>query len=234
MKNNTGDEPPAPTDLDGWRSAIADERLAGFRMEAVIAAIQDLGPRCDPLVLNPLILHVSDVITKILRRSVGHNFRNQGEDIITEVHGKLVSAMHDPTSKDGDGLREAFVFRVEKRAIDEIRRERKREARETAGQIEDDKLPAPESQQTDPRQELQESIDVKRILGRIPDERKRRVFELHMDRIPLQSKRGQSIAHEVGVSAKTAGQWIDEILEQLKSDPEAQRLLNARRAGAQS
>jgi transposase-like protein len=43
-----------------------------------IAAIQDLGPRCDPLVLNPFILHVSDVITKILRRSVGHNFRNQG------------------------------------------------------------------------------------------------------------------------------------------------------------
>jgi hypothetical protein len=103
MKNNTGDEPPAPTDLDGWRSAIADERLAGFRIEAVIAAIQDLGPRCDPLVLNPFILHVSDVITKILRRSVGHNFRNQGEDIINEVHGKLVSAMHDPTSKDGEG-----------------------------------------------------------------------------------------------------------------------------------
>lgn len=44
MDTQSGEEaPPKSTDLDGWRQAIADDRLKAFRLEALAAAFQDLG-----------------------------------------------------------------------------------------------------------------------------------------------------------------------------------------------
>ncbi len=38
------DSPPNSTDLEGWRQAIADDSLTAFKLEAIAAAFQDLGP----------------------------------------------------------------------------------------------------------------------------------------------------------------------------------------------
>jgi hypothetical protein len=117
--------PPKSTDLDGWRRAIADGRLPTFRLEELIAAIQDLGPSTDRNVRNALAKHLSDAIVRMLRRAVGLNRPNQGKDIIYRVHADLFEALLDPNSKDGKGLREAFYPRAMFRVKDAIALENK-------------------------------------------------------------------------------------------------------------
>ena len=79
MDTHTGEEPaPRSTDLDGWRQAVADGRFRDFKMEDIIAAIQDLGPNTDKEVLNPLVLHVSDTIVRILHWRVSRNQSQRG------------------------------------------------------------------------------------------------------------------------------------------------------------
>jgi hypothetical protein len=104
--------PPKSTDLDGWRQAIASASLPSFRLEAIVAAIQDLGPSNEGTVRNALAKHLSDSIIKMLRRRVGFNHPNQGEDIIYRVHSEIFEALLAPNSKDGKALREAFGPRV--------------------------------------------------------------------------------------------------------------------------
>ncbi len=217
MDTHTGAEPrPRSTDLVGWRQAVADGRFRGFKMEDIIAAIQDLGPKTDKEVLNPLVLHVSDTIVRILRWKVSRDYRNEGEDIISRAHGQLVIAMLNPESADGKGLRVAFGPRVQFRAADVIRAEQRNENRElTSGSAPNQKGDGP-PREFDPRQELDEQMDVERILSHVTDERKRLAFRLYMEDYPLESKRSTSIAMVLGVSAKTAGQWIEEVRAQLR------------------
>lgn len=217
MDNPIGEEPPPrSTDLDGWRRAVADGRFGNFKMEVVIAAVQDLGPETDPSVLNPLLIHVSDTILRILRGKVGINHRNKGEDIIADAHGQLLAALFDPNSADGKALRTAFVPRIAFRAADAIRVEQKRETREHAVEsieaLEDKRQP-----QVDPREELNQKLYVEEVLSHITDERKRLAFRLYMEEYPLESTRSTSISEALGVSAKTAGQWIEEIQALLRN-----------------
>jgi hypothetical protein len=217
MDIHTGEQPvPGSTDLDGWRLAVADGRFRDFKMEDIIAAIQDLGPKTDREVLNPLVLHVSDSIVRILRGKVGRNNRNEGEDIITRAHGQLVIAMLNPESADGKGLRIAFVPRVQFRAADAIRAEQKKEYRELASESTNNKPGDRPQRELHPCQELDEQMDLEHLLSHVTDERKRLAFRLYMEDYPLESKRSTSIATELGVSAKTAGQWIEEVRAQLR------------------
>jgi hypothetical protein len=97
MDTRTVEEPlPHSTDLAGWRQAVADGGFRDFRMEGIIAAIQDLGPKGDKVVLNPLVLHVSDTIVRILRLIVSRNNPNNGEDIITRAHGHIAQSYLRP------------------------------------------------------------------------------------------------------------------------------------------
>ncbi len=121
METITGeDPPPKSTDLEGWGQAIADRRLGTFRLEAIVAAIQDLGPTVDKNVRNALAKHLSDSMIGMLRWAVGFNHPNQGEDIIYRVHFELFEALLDPGSADGQGLRDAFGPRVMFRVKDAI------------------------------------------------------------------------------------------------------------------
>ncbi len=217
MRTHIEEEPPPrPTDLEGWRRAISDGCFRTFKMEAVVAAIQDLGSNADKLVINPLVLHASDTILRILRGHIGTNHRNQGEDIVDEAHDQLIQAIFTPNSADGKGLREAFVPRIRFRAADAIRADKEMRKRERSveniHEVSDARLAA----ERNPRQELDEKMYVEEVLSSVTDERKRLAFRLHMDGIPLDSKRTASIAKVLGVSSKTAGQWIEEVQAQLK------------------
>jgi hypothetical protein len=125
MDNRTGEEePPKSTDLDGWRQAIADDRLRVFRLEALAAAFQDLGGR-DTRVRHALAKHLSDSIVHMLRGKVGFNYPDEGRDIIFRTHEYIFTALLRPRSADGRGLRVAFgprvLFRLKDAILDEQR-----------------------------------------------------------------------------------------------------------------
>lgn len=161
MAMKTGEDPPKSTDLDGWRKAITNNRLKEFRLEAIVAAFQDLGIT-DPQVQNALAKHLSDSIVRILRTKVGFNKPNQGEDIIFRVHGDIFAALMSPKSADGRNLRLAFGPRVEFRMKDAIAKEQR--DRWTADDIALDKKTKKEKLNGRPVSEtvqLEASTDVK-------------------------------------------------------------------------
>lgn len=249
---------PEPTDLEGWRQAIRQGLLSRFRLEALVTAIQDLGPLAEPNVRNPLAKHLSDAMSRLLRRLVGPNHPNRGEDIIYRVHGQLFEALLKPNSADGKALREAFTARVSFRIKDAIAAEGQHsripaqakksvkgrkieeavrivpshETPDAANDSDSDDDGSPRNSNRDltlldPVRNLDQCIDIVHFMKAVPDERKRLAFYLSMDDVPFGSKRGDSIARALGISAKTAKQWVEEVQEILQSDPEIQDLQKA-------
>ena len=76
--------------------------------------------------------------------------------------------------------------------------------------------------------DLDDQIDVQRVLEHIPDYTKQLAFSLHMDREPQ-----AVIAKACNVSTRTIRTWIKEIQESLRETKEAQELLKLR-SGAKS
>ena len=120
---------PASNDLAGWKQAVEDGSFRDFRPEDLVAAMQDLGTSADKAVKNSLALHLSEEILRCLRKLVGINHSDCGNDIIERTHGKIIEAMLQPGCADGKGLREAFKPRIKMRMLDAIRVEKKQEER---------------------------------------------------------------------------------------------------------
>jgi hypothetical protein len=249
--------PPASTDLEGWRAAICRGLLPGFRFEAIVAVLQDLGPNADAAVRNALAKHLSIAMARLLRKRVGLNHPNSGDDIIYRVSSQLFDALLDPQSADGRALREAFSARVTFRIKDAIVKERRHsrvpvEVKITtpvkARKVEEIVRTAPatavadaanDTDQSDHAppsnsnrdlsllngmRDLDQSIDIARLLAVVDDDRKRLAFYLHMDGVPFGSSRGFSIAQALGVSSRTAREWVKEVQTLLQSNPEIQEL----------
>lgn len=252
---------PKSNDLDGWRQAIADNRLRSFRLEEIAAAFQDLGPR-DKEVQRALAKYLSDSILRTLRGLVGFNHPNNGEDIIFRAYHKIFVALLRPASADGKNLRKAFMARVlfrMKDAIAEEGRERRAPDETTATELEDcqnaeettlidtlhavgaeeaettdddelvsDKLRKPPS--LDGVRDTHEQLEVKRILERIADPRKRLAFCLYMHDFPYHSKkRGvHTIAQALNISDRTARDWVEEVRQILENDEDVQYLKNGK------
>jgi hypothetical protein len=120
--NKTMDEKPPPKsgDLEGWRQAIKDGSFRTFRLETIVAALQDLGPRTDKAIRNPLAKHLSDAMLRMLRAWVGFHHPNQGRDLIDRVHAQAWDALLKPQCADGKGYRKAFGARLKFRLKDAI------------------------------------------------------------------------------------------------------------------
>ena len=110
MAEESEDAPPASSDLEGWRRAVAQGQLGLFRPEALLCAVQDLGPDADPRVLNPIAKHLSDIITKMARGYFGTNKPNKGEEIILLVHGGIWTSLLDKDSDDGRTMRNGLGY----------------------------------------------------------------------------------------------------------------------------
>ncbi len=260
MDQDPGPKPPASTDLDGWRHAIRDGLLPTFRLEAIVVAIQDLMPLANSTVKNPLIKHLSDAMTRLLRRLVGTNHPNRGENIIYRVQGQLFEALLDPGSADGKGLRQAFTARVSFRIKDAVATEQQHsripveakikrsvkgktideivqllptyEAPEAANNSDTGEEASARSSNRDLSllngvRDLDQRIDIELFLKAVTDKRKRLAFYLYIDDVPYGSKRGNSIARALGVSAKTAKEWVEEVRAILEADSEIQKLQRA-------
>ena len=114
---------PSPKDLDGWRRFIAEGRHSDMKPENLVAAIQDLGPATRIDILNPLLNTLTAHAIKFLRRQVGTNHPNGGQDIIDRAHHDLILALFEPASADGKGFREAYYSRLSFRLKDAIAKE---------------------------------------------------------------------------------------------------------------
>jgi DNA-directed RNA polymerase specialized sigma24 family protein len=112
--------PPDPLDLDGWRRVIANGDLKRFRPEAIVAALQDIDRAADQRVTNALAKHLTHTLSGMLRKLIGPNHPNNGEDIIASAAEEVFKAVLRPHSADGRALREAFYPRVRFRAKDAI------------------------------------------------------------------------------------------------------------------
>lgn len=120
MTEESMDAPPASSDLEGWRRAIARGQLGSFRPEDLLCAVQDLGPDADPKVLNPIAKQLSGSITKMARKYVGTNKPNQGHDIMLLVHGGIWTSLLDKESDDGKTMRSGLGGIVKYRCLDAI------------------------------------------------------------------------------------------------------------------
>ena len=235
------DPPPGSADLEGWRQAVIEGHYTRYRLEEIVAAIQDLGPCADKAVLNPLAKHLSDALLHILRKHVSVSHLNRGFDIIERTHGQVIEAVLQPTSADGKALRIAFVPRVTFRLKDALASEaiaarncKRHEAELRVGtttQRGADGEVLDLSQRSDPSGNLDEIMEVEGILEKVKDDRKRLAFRLFMDGVPFKSKKSASIADALDISEKTAREWVKEVRDLLSSVPAAQELLRSRTRG---
>jgi hypothetical protein len=288
MKKVPAGEPsPASTDIEGWRRAIAEGAHIGFRLEALVAALQDLGPQADGNVKRALVKQLNDAMLRMLRSFVGFNHPNQGEDVIYRVHHQLFDALLRPKSADGHALRAGFANIVSYRVKDAIAMEYRHSripirpgVKDSDDDELDDELPVAANDRTPPPalpdgaedrarelgadkstlddapdlgeqgdpadvsdgedapgwdsnrnmtlldgvRNVDEQLDVVRILSDVTDHRKRLAFYLHMQGVPFGSTKGNSIAKALGKSKKTVTDWVEEVRAQLKTNKEVQDL----------
>lgn len=204
-KNDDGH--PDSNDLEGWRLAVKENRLSKFPLEAIVAAIQDLGVDSDAALTDALALYLSDRVMHILRRKVRKSYPNEGLDIIYTTHDQLIDAVLKPQSADGKALRKAFVPRLNFRLGDAIRvHERREPPAAFDDEVFDEKKPS-----------VADLAYVEEILSRIVDSNKRLAFRLYMEDVPIKSNKTMSISETLGKSDKTIKSWIEEVKNQLKT-----------------
>ncbi|NQE65500.1 sigma-70 family RNA polymerase sigma factor [Caulobacter sp. RHG1] len=207
------EEGPDPGDIAGWRQVVDRQELSKIPGHRLVMAAQKIGSSGGRRTINALMSEISDRIMRILRKRIGRNHRNEGWDMIEEAHGKLIDAVLLPKSADGTAMRTAFVATIRFRAADAIRRE----------ELHSDRYVHVEEQQPSAggQKELssptEEQAHVESVLKRIADPRRRLAFRLHMDGVPRNSIKVESIASALGVSAKTAEEWVKETEEQVKA-----------------
>ncbi|MDI5925222.1 hypothetical protein QBK93_11095 [Rhizobium leguminosarum] len=287
------DPPPPSRDIEAWREAVAQGYHRGYKLEVLVAALQDLGPSADKRVREALASRLSDAIMGLLRKRVGPNHPNQGWDIIERAHTELLTSLLNPGSADGTMMRKALVTLVEYRVKDAIASEFKhsripttrvaksadpeakvlgtsgRKAESDKSEHGDQDLADEELDGSDESfrgrclpsrtelgdddeendagytsgvirdpslmdgvRDIDESLDVNRILSTIKDPRKRLAFYLYMD-VPIHSTKGNSIAAALGVDRKTVKMWISEVKDQLSQLKEVNLLDSAASGGRQ-
>ncbi len=193
-------EGPDPDDIAAWRLIIEDQSLGRIQGGQLVAAAQRIGASGDRRVINSLVNEIAERMMRILRKHIGKNHRNEGWDMIEEVHHQLIEAVLKPNSADGIGLRTAFVARIKLRAADAIRREQLHSERYAYSEDEEARSDGHKALATAD----EERAHVESVLRRIADPRKVLAFRLHMDGVPRNSSKVESIASALGVSAKTA------------------------------
>jgi DNA-directed RNA polymerase specialized sigma24 family protein len=206
-------EGPDPDDIAAWRKVIEDQSLKMIQNMKLVAAAQRIGASGDKRVINSLMKEIAERMMRILRKHIGKNHRNEGWDMIEEVHHQLIEAVLKPNSADGIGLRTAFVARIKLRAADAIRREQLHSERYAYS--EDEEAGSDEHKALATLNE--ERAHVESVLRRIADPRKVLAFRLHMDGVPRNSTKVESIATALGVSAKTAETWVKETEEEIRT-----------------
>ncbi len=216
-------EPPSHLDVQAWADVIRTCRLDHFRLEVIVFAIQSIGPDGNQRVRGALTGYISEAMLRIMSGKVRKTYKDGGQEIIWRTHDNLIAAMLTPGSADGRALCETFKATVELRLIDSVRDEAKYHSRHKPQTVQstDDQdngfsqIDAPDYQPADYAEQI---AHVESVLKKILDPRKRQAFRLHMEGVPFDIGKGtKSIAQELGISSKTAGEWVNDIKALLKA-----------------
>lgn len=198
---------PEAADEAGWAAVVDAGELGECPPGLIVGALRALVPRGNPRLVDPLALHLSDRITRRLRRLIGTDHPNDGEDIIERAHGALMAAIFDPDSGDGADLVETFWARLRFRGLDAARVEGAFHRRHASLATDDEGEPLlPRDRRADGDAGL---LDVSHLLTRIGDPRKRLAFRLYMDGMRVRAG-DPCVATVLGCDPKTAAKWIAE------------------------
>lgn len=213
--SDADDEAPPPTDHGAWRHIVDCGRLASFREERIVAAIQAafLTKGVDQRFVKKMITFISDRMMKILSYEIpGKRFPNEARDIIETAHSTLLNALLSPDTADGKALCKWFRPTLRTRAIDHIRPVLT--AMKNSVDTVDDPgdLPDPQSKCFS---KTEQQVHVQLLLDRLRDKKKRAAFELHMDGVPFGGSKGASIAGLLDISPETASAWVKDAQDQL-------------------
>lgn len=207
---------PPPDDLKGWSDVIAASgELDRLRREGVIKAVRHRAVQADKRVFSGLMAFLNRVILKDVGNRVNSGWQNNGKEITERVHHQLIAAVLDRNSADGKQMETRYWAVVKTRTIDAVRKECKKLATTPDAISLDDAEGIIETTGATELAELR--ADLERILHMISDERKRLAVRLHLQGVPLKPGKGTtSISGVLGVSDKTAGQWVAEMLVFIK------------------
>jgi hypothetical protein len=112
--------PPDPSDHNGWKDAVAENRHLEFDAQVLFCALQGLGTKAEVQARNALADRLNRLVIKELRRKISPYHPNEGWDIIYRTIESVFTAAASPNSKDGAGFRDAFHARLNFRLKDAI------------------------------------------------------------------------------------------------------------------
>ncbi|MES0002511.1 hypothetical protein NKJ90_27635 [Mesorhizobium sp. M0051] len=115
-------KPPPCTDAIGWRKITQAGQLGRYAPEAIIAAFQYAGSK-DRHLREDMASYLSNLAQRVLRKRVGTNKMNSGQDIIDDVYDEFFAAICNPNCADAKGYRESFYGRLTFRLKDAIAEE---------------------------------------------------------------------------------------------------------------
>jgi hypothetical protein len=124
-------KPPPSTDATAWRKITQTGQLSQYPPQVVVAAFQDAGG-LDPRLREAMARYLSDFVQRHLRKRVGTNKMDGGQDIIDDVCDAFFVANCNPRCADAKGYRESFFGRLNFRLKDAIAAERKARVDEPA------------------------------------------------------------------------------------------------------
>lgn len=208
---------PPPDDLKGWSVVISTPgALDRLKREDVIRAARHRAVRSDRRVLNALMEFLNRIFLKDASARVGTGWQNRGQEIAEGVHHHLIKAVLDPNSADGKQMEKRYWPVVKTRTIDAVRQERKKLATIPDTITLDDAEGTIANTQESELAELRAGLET--ILRTEPDERKRLAIRLHLQGVPYKKGKGTtSISEVLGISDKTASEWVAEMLALIKS-----------------
>ncbi|WP_139215637.1 sigma-70 family RNA polymerase sigma factor [Methylobacterium sp. UNC300MFChir4.1] len=188
-----------------WTRIVDGAGLPEHDPRTIVAACRGLDHGPDARLRGAMVVHLTQVAQQILRPQVAAHYQNRSRDPVDEVVEAMVEAVLNPNSADGVGFERSFRGKLEKRLIDRIRQEKKR--RDVFPLVERD-VEEPPVEPLDWNSLGPEDVTVIcSILESLPGNH-RRAFLLHWKGFGFTANEGESIASMLGVTPKTAKDWV--------------------------
>ena len=184
---------------------VDDEDLGSRRPEDLVAACRASG--ADPNFVGKALDHLSSRATRFLTARIDRNLPDGGRGAIEAVVDGMLIAILDPDAADGVGFAVAFHAKLRQRLVDQVRKLRLEASRTEEPQPADGgdgEAEAADHVSLSP----EESLILGDMLAALP-ENQRKAFLLDRAGFPMSSGNEESISSMLGVTPKTAKDWID-------------------------
>jgi DNA-directed RNA polymerase specialized sigma24 family protein len=194
-----------------WNERLASGEVETVSLELLFRTCRDLHQQDNGRLVERLVSVLVGRAARSLRKRVGRNHVNGGEDIVADAVAKVVDAILNPSSADAAAFGEAFQVTLGRRLADQIRRSLTRAERESGFGADDkgEEIMPPDLSQATPEQ----AMIIQDLLLSDVDPRKRQALALSIEGYPASSGRqgSPSIASMLEISPRTAETWLREM-----------------------